>query len=90
MTQLMETDPGVKQPKKKMGFESTELSGRVIRALHDDPNLLTLSGKTIITAEATERYGISDLDGYEPKSLRGIYGGPHPAFGQYGKSATRK
>ncbi len=22
----------------------------------------------------------SDLDGYEPKSLRGIYGGPHPAF----------
>jgi NAD(P)-dependent dehydrogenase (short-subunit alcohol dehydrogenase family) len=57
-----------------------ELSGRVIRALYDDPNVLTLSGKTIITAEAAERYGISDLDGYEPKSLRGIYGGPHPAF----------
>ena len=72
--------PGVKQRKEKMGLESTELSGRVIRALHDDPNLLTLSGKTIITAEAAERYGISDLDGYEPKSLRGIYGGPHPAF----------
>ena len=51
-----------------------------IRALYDDPNLLTLSGKTIITSEAAERYGISDLDGYEPKSLRGIYGGPHPAF----------
>jgi hypothetical protein len=63
-----------------MGFESTELSGRVIRALYDGPNLLTLSGKTIITAEAAERYGISDLDGYEPNSLRGIYGGPHPAF----------
>ena len=31
-------------------------------------------------AETAERYGISDLDGYEPKSLRGIYGGPHPAF----------
>ena len=79
MTQLMETDPGVKQLKEKMGFESTELSGRVIRALYDDPNLLTLSGKTIITAEAAERYGISDLDVYKPKSLRGIYGGP-PAF----------
>ena len=52
-------------------------SGR--RALYDDPNLLTLSGKTIPTAEAAERYGISDLDGYEPKSLRGIYG-PHPDF----------
>src|SRR5579862_7957441 len=80
MTQLMETDPAVKQLKEKMGFESTELSGRVIRALYDDPNLLTLSGKTIITAEAAERYGISDLDGYEPKSLRWIYRGPHPAF----------
>jgi NAD(P)-dependent dehydrogenase (short-subunit alcohol dehydrogenase family) len=80
LTQLMETDPRVKQLREKMGFESTELSGRVIRALYDDPNLLTLSGKTIITAEAAERYGISDLNGYEPKSLRGIYGGPHPAF----------
>jgi len=51
LTQLMESDPGVKQFKEKMGLESTELSGRVIRALYDDPNLLTLSGKTIITAE---------------------------------------
>jgi len=76
----METDPGVKQLKEKMGVESTELSGRVIRALYDDPNLLKLSGKTILTAEAAERYGLSDPDGYEPKSLRGIYGGPHPAF----------
>src|ERR1700745_3864202 len=72
MTQLMETDPGVNHLKEKMGFESTELSGRVIRALYDDPNLLTLSGKTIITAEAAERYAIRDLDGYEPKSLRGV------------------
>jgi hypothetical protein len=80
MTQVMETDPGVKQLTEKMGLESTELSGRVIRALYDDPNLLTLSGKTILTAEMAEHYGISDLDGYEPKSLRGIYGGPHPAF----------
>ena len=80
VTQRMETDPIVKKRKETMGFESTELSGRVIRALYDDPSLLTLSGKTILTAEAAERYGISDLDGYEPKSLRGIYGGPHPAF----------
>jgi hypothetical protein len=45
MTQPMETDPGVKQLKEKMGFESTELSGRVIRALYDDPALLTLLWK---------------------------------------------
>ena len=65
-----------------MGSESTELSGRVIRALYDDPNLLTLSGKTVITGEAAERHGLSDLDGYQPKSLRGIYGVPDPAFDQ--------
>jgi hypothetical protein len=80
MTQIMETDPGVKERRGKMGVESTELSGRVIRALYDDPSLMALSGRTVLTAEAAERYGISDLDGYEPKSLRGIYGGPHPAF----------
>jgi len=58
MTQLMEADPGAKQLKEKMGFESTELSGRVIRALYDDPNLLTLSGKNDHHRRAAERYGI--------------------------------
>jgi short-subunit dehydrogenase len=41
---------------------------------------MTIPQYSVYTAEAAERYGISDLDGYEPKSLRGIYGGPHPAF----------
>jgi hypothetical protein len=50
---------GVKQLTEKMGPESTELSGRVIRALSDDPNLLTLSGKTILAAEMAEHYDIS-------------------------------
>ena len=39
-----------------------------------------VTGSRTLCAEAAERYGISDLEGYEPKSLRGIYGGPHPAF----------
>jgi hypothetical protein len=86
----METDPGVKQLKKKMGFESTELSGRVIRALYDDPNLLTLSGRTIITAEAAERYGISDLDGYEPKSCVGSMGALILPLISNGKFASRQ
>lgn len=63
MAQLMETDSGVKQRRENMGFESTELSRSVIRSLYHDPNLQTLSGKTIMTAEAAERYRIPDLDG---------------------------
>jgi hypothetical protein len=39
-----------------------------------------VTGFTNLVRRAAERYGISDLEGYEPKSLRGIYGGPHPAF----------
>jgi hypothetical protein len=34
----------------------------------------------LLIVEMAEHYGISDLNGYEPKALSGIYGGPHPAF----------
>jgi hypothetical protein len=80
-----ETDPGVnqlgvKQLKDKFGLESTEFRGRVIAALYEDPDLLALSGKTLINAEIAEHYGVKDLDDYEPRSLRATYGGPHAAF----------
>jgi NAD(P)-dependent dehydrogenase (short-subunit alcohol dehydrogenase family) len=77
---MAETDTGTQQLRDKFGLESTEFSGRVIAALYDDPDLLTLSGKTLINAEIAERYGVKDLDGYTPRSLRADYGGPHPAF----------
>jgi NAD(P)-dependent dehydrogenase (short-subunit alcohol dehydrogenase family) len=77
---MAETDPGTKQLKEKFGLESTEFSGRVIATLYDDPDLLALSGKTLINAEIAEHYGVKDLDGYEPRSLRAAYGGPHAAF----------
>jgi NAD(P)-dependent dehydrogenase (short-subunit alcohol dehydrogenase family) len=77
---MAETDPGTRQLKDKFGLESTEFSGRVIGALYDDPDLLSLSGKTLLNAEIAERYGVKDLDGYAPRSLRSEYGGPHKAF----------
>jgi len=80
MVQLVETDPGVKQLKEQFGFESPEFSGRVIGALYDDAELLSFSGKTLLTAEAAAHYHISDLDGFAPRSLRSTYGGPHPSF----------
>lgn len=80
MVGLKANDPGVKQLEDKMGFESTDFSGRVISALYDDPRLLSLSGKTLLTGEAAQYYGVTDVDGRQPQSLRAIYGGPHQAF----------
>jgi len=64
----------------EFGLESPEFGGRVISALYDDPVLLSLSGKTLLTAEIARHYGVTDFDGKKPKSLRAIYGGPHDAY----------
>lgn len=77
---MAETDAGTRQLKERFGLESTEFSGRVIGALYDDPDLVMLSGKTLLNAEIAARYGVEDLDGFTPRSLRGTYGGPHAEF----------
>lgn len=61
-------------------FESPEFSGRVIDALHRDPDRMRLSGKTLIGAELGLRYGIRDIDGKQPAALRSVLAQPHPAF----------
>jgi len=63
-----------------MSLESVRYCGRVIGALWDDPDMMALTGKTLIAAELGERYGVSDLEGFSPKSLRDLYGSPHPQF----------
>jgi len=63
--------------------ESPEFTGRVIRALYDDPELMTLSGQTLIGAEIARKYGIKDDNGVEPPSYREMLGEPripHPAI----------
>jgi NAD(P)-dependent dehydrogenase (short-subunit alcohol dehydrogenase family) len=80
MTKLSESDGDVSSINDAFQFETTEFSGVVIGALYDDPNLMVFSGKTLISAEAATRYGISDVDGGTPRSLRPVYGGPHDAF----------
>lgn len=62
------------------GFESPEFSGLVIQALYRDPNLMSLSGKTLISAELAQKYSVKDIDGKQPVSQRGIFGMPHKAF----------
>jgi hypothetical protein len=42
--------------------------------------MMGLTGKTLIAAELGQRYGVSDLPGFNPKSLREPFGPPHPRF----------
>ena len=63
--------------------ETPEFTGRIIAALYDDPELMSLSGTTVIGAEIAKRYGLKDAGGKEPPSHRPFLGDPrvpHPAI----------
>jgi NAD(P)-dependent dehydrogenase (short-subunit alcohol dehydrogenase family) len=55
---------------------SPEFPGRVIAALACDPDVMTRSGGTFITAEVAQDYGITDIDGRVIPSLRADRGSP--------------
>jgi NAD(P)-dependent dehydrogenase (short-subunit alcohol dehydrogenase family) len=55
---------------------SVEFPGRVIVALATDPNLMQRSGGTFIAAELAREYGVTDIDGNVPPSLREQRGSP--------------
>lgn len=55
---------------------SVEFPGRVIVALATDPNLLRRSGGTFIGAELALEYGVTDVNGNVPPSLRAQRGSP--------------
>ncbi len=57
-------------------FERPEFTGLVLNALHEDPQLMALSGQALIGAELGARYGISDIDGKQPVSYRDTMGAP--------------
>jgi len=58
--------------------ETPELTGHVIWALYNDPELMTVSGQTVIGAELAVKYGITDEDGRQPPSYRELFD-VHPA-----------
>ncbi|BBZ31275.1 short-chain dehydrogenase (plasmid) [Mycolicibacterium madagascariense] len=53
--------------------ETPELTGHVIWALYHDPDLMNVTGKTLIGAELAMKYGIADEDGRQPPSYRDLY-----------------
>lgn len=50
--------------------ETPEFTGHVIAALAADPDVLAVSGRTLIGAELAEEYRITDRDGRHPLSMR--------------------
>ncbi len=50
--------------------ETPEFTGHVIWGLYNDPDLLEMSGQTVIGAEMALKYGIKDADGRQPQSCR--------------------
>src|SRR5690606_16888183 len=57
-------------------MESPDFTGRIIAAIHIDPNLMALTGRTVTGAKLAEEYGIRDIDGNSLASLRPVVGGP--------------
>jgi len=61
--------------------ETPELTGQVIAALYEDPELADLSGQALIGAELAVKYGIKDDGERQPPSYRDLHGvHPHPQF----------
>ncbi|RZT19075.1 NAD(P)-dependent dehydrogenase (short-subunit alcohol dehydrogenase family) [Mycobacterium sp. BK558] len=61
--------------------ETPELTGHVIWALYNDPDLMEVSGQTLIGAELAARYGITDEGGRRPPSYRDLFDvHPHRQF----------
>jgi NAD(P)-dependent dehydrogenase (short-subunit alcohol dehydrogenase family) len=58
--------------------ETPEFTGHVIAALANDPNVIEVSGRTLIGAEVALDYGIKDRDSRQPPSFRDLRN-VHPA-----------
>jgi NAD(P)-dependent dehydrogenase (short-subunit alcohol dehydrogenase family) len=55
---------------------SIEYPGRIVAALANDPKRMQRTGGTFIATELAREYGITDVDGKTPPSLRGVRGAP--------------
>ncbi len=61
-------------------FETPDFSGHVLAAMLADPDLKSLSGRTVIGARLGQHYGIRDLDGKQPRDWSDRMGEPAEFF----------
>jgi NAD(P)-dependent dehydrogenase (short-subunit alcohol dehydrogenase family) len=64
-------------------LESPGYTGHVAWALFSDPAMMRFNGKTIIGAEVGKDYGITDVEGGFPPSVRKGTGAAPPAYAPY-------
>lgn len=58
---------------RHLTLETTEFTGHIIWALYNDPQLMDVTGQTVIGAEVALKYGIKDADGKQPPSYRDMF-----------------
>ena len=51
-------------------METPQFVGKCVAALANDKNVITDTGKILITTEVAQKYGFTDINGKLPKSLR--------------------
>lgn len=69
LRQVIASDPA-KFGHIERSAETPEFTGHVIWALYNDPQLMEMSGQTVIGAEMALKYGIKDQGGRQPRSYR--------------------
>jgi NAD(P)-dependent dehydrogenase (short-subunit alcohol dehydrogenase family) len=64
-------------------LESPDYTGHLSWAIYNDPDLMRFNGKTLIGAEAGKDFGITDIAGKFPPSVRQTTGAAPPHFHPY-------
>lgn len=64
-------------------IESPEYTGHVIWGLFNDPKMMERSGKTLIGAEMGREYGLTDIGGKFPPSVRELHHAAPVEYGSY-------
>ena len=77
---MIEADP-VKLGHLADSLETPAFTGHLIWELYTDPDLMALSGQTMIGADLGTRYGVRDRNGKAPRSVRDTQGiAPRPYY----------
>jgi hypothetical protein len=75
-TENLKKVPGMASQLVSAAGTSVEFPGRIIAALAADPNVMRHSGASLINAELAPQYGVTDVNGNTPPSLRAQRGSP--------------
>lgn len=82
LTEMMEAMPE-RFAHLEGALESPDYTGHVAYAIYDDPDLMRFNGKTLIGAEVGKAFGLTDIAGKFPPSVRDTTGAAPPQYAAY-------